>query len=626
MNNEYDMQVIDNVQNTHDATDRNLFVMSTTNVRPCFAMLRGVNPTSHIDLLNACQEIESSLYLSSYLYVHNAVAGLSESVPAHTLTIARQGPSIETWTSYMDKSESGTDIVRSIHCPFWPDSAREWQSRTRKYVWPSPHDIKAIVEFGFHLVPVGHPHSDMNMMEWRISFSVAERTLVWSFNHIQMQCYAVMKLILKEFINPHCSPHCRVLCSYFIKTFLFWEYEEIDPSYWHKNNFRNCIMRLLSDFCECIRLGSLMHYFIQSFNLLSVKMTDEIQMELLRIFDIILQSDIAVLKECKTLNKVWFECINRETGTIDGAGTAKRNLLKNDECMMATIQNLQAGVLKLHKRDFVSLFTLTSKFIYHFHMQHALHKTDLIRLTMIFLLSDARFSLTYMMLQRVGNTTLYKPRRFLQSNVSGIDISTCRLWYAMLMTKCGDYHLSLRIVNKVLSSISPFALYYTGCSLRHLSDETKERYEDMCSSIDTRITERARKAWMFDLRIMPLNMDMTPAAIQVELIHCDEEFGVYLSPFVCAYYLMFLNYYGLRQYDNRDRALRQLVDVVNDPEQHGLHRWHSFNIAGNCLLSVGETEQARNMFMRSLEDTYTLSLPAVHRHNSAQYYIQCLSR
>ena len=35
-------------------------------------------------------------------------------------------------------------------------------------------------------------------------FSVAERTLVWSYNHIQMQCYAVMKLILKEFINPHC--------------------------------------------------------------------------------------------------------------------------------------------------------------------------------------------------------------------------------------------------------------------------------------------------------------------------------------------------------------------------------------------------------------------------------------
>ena len=50
---------------------------------------------------------------------------------------------------------------------------------------------KKIIQFGFHLVPVGYPHSDVNMIEWRISFSVAERTLVWSFNHIQMQCYAV---------------------------------------------------------------------------------------------------------------------------------------------------------------------------------------------------------------------------------------------------------------------------------------------------------------------------------------------------------------------------------------------------------------------------------------------------
>ena len=138
------------------------------------------------------------------------------------------------------------------------------------------------------------------------------------------------------------------------------------------------------------------------------------------------------------------------------------------------------------------------------------------------------------------------------------------------MTKFRDYTLSLRIVNQVLTNISPFALYFNGINLCDVSDETKERSVDMFSGYDARVTERARRAWMFDLRIMSLDMDMVPAAIQVELIHCDKTIGVLLSPFVCAYYLMFLNYRDLSQYDNRDRALRQLIDVVKEPEQDGL--------------------------------------------------------
>ena len=192
------------------------------------------------------------------------------------------------------------------------------------------------------------------------------------------------------------------------------------------------------------------------------------------------------------------------------------------------------------------------------------------------------------------------------------------------MTKYGDNRLSLRIINKVLSSISPFSLYHTAIDFFNVSDETKERYVDIFSSNDTLVTERAKRAWMFYLRIMPSHMDMVPAAFQIELKHCDDDQGMVASPFVCAYYLMFLNYCGLRQYGKRDRALRQLIDVVNDPEQCGNLRYNSYNIAGHCLLSVGEPKQARDMFIRSYE--FTLPYPTYHRHNSAQYYLQCLSQ
>ena len=115
-------------------------------------------------------------------------------------------------------------------------------------------------------------------------------------------------------------------------------------------------------------------------------------------------------------------------------------------------------------------------------------------------------------------------------------------------------------------------------------------------------------------------MDIVPEAVQVELKHCNKYYGVYLSPFVCAYYLMFRNYYGLRQYDNMHCALRQLIDAVFDPEQHENLIYHSYNIAGHCLMLIGETVQALDLFKLSYETT--LINPAHHPLNSANYYLQ----
>ena len=336
INNAAKLLIIQKMQDAPTATHRKVFYMETEDVPPCFAMLRSVNQVQHGQLFDACQLIDNEMYLSSYLLVHNAISEMNTNV--YDKKIAKQGPSIERWSPYMDTSQSGADNVSSIHCPFWPDSATEWRTRPRQYAWPSPHDITSIVDFGFHLVPVGQPSSDMNMMEWRISFSVAERTLVWSFNHVQIQCYAVMKIILKEFINPHCSPDNRALCSYFIKTFLFWKYEETDPSFWCQENFRECIIFLVSGFRKCIIHRTLKHYFIKGFNLFSVKLTTGAREEILRILDIALQSDISIMKECNTLTIVWDKFVNHyEFGIRDSSLRGEGNILKTDACLMRYI-------------------------------------------------------------------------------------------------------------------------------------------------------------------------------------------------------------------------------------------------------------------------------------------------
>ncbi|CAC5389053.1 unnamed protein product [Mytilus coruscus] len=81
------------------------------------------------------------------------------------------------------------DLVYCIKSVNWPNIASEWVIRKRKYGWPSQEMIQNIQSQGCHLVPVSSK-VDARLTEdneWRLSFSFAERELVHSFNHTQLQ-------------------------------------------------------------------------------------------------------------------------------------------------------------------------------------------------------------------------------------------------------------------------------------------------------------------------------------------------------------------------------------------------------------------------------------------------------
>ena len=146
-------------------------------------------------------------------------------------------------------------------------------------------------------------------------FFYRRKYLVWSFNHVQMQMYAILKLILKEFIKVNCSAENNVLCSYFIKTFLFWKFEGTDKHFWRTENFRTCLKYLLTEF----------HYFIPSFNLLEVKLTQHAQLELLQLWDIVTQYDIKIIEQCRTLKQVWREFANITDNSVITHSCALQN-------------------------------------------------------------------------------------------------------------------------------------------------------------------------------------------------------------------------------------------------------------------------------------------------------------
>ena len=474
MNELYGVKIVQSLDNIPETSSHVTFFMSTENIRPGFALLQHVNQKLTLIkqpfLFFAFQKMNDVSYLSSNSVVDlykNIKSWLDPFTNGESFIRARQGPSVETWGEFHDKSESGIDDVFSIHCDFWPKVASEWTQRARNFGWPAPRDISSIVAFGCHVVPVGHPHSETKLNEWRISFSVAERTLVWAFNHVQMQCYAVLKIILKEFIKVKCSPQNQFLCSYFIKTFLFWKYEASEPKFWREDNFRECIMYLLTEFSKCIREGVLSHYFIPTFNLLSVKITRAAQTELLQLFDIIIQSDIRILRECRTLQKVWSEFVeNRDKGNVFLHCLKKKHRLTDDECIMQKLYTIVVGVL----HDCTSLSRNDVARIY-LSLPCKTNLKTLVLETFLFKLRIKTFQ------GSSENRCVYKLHRFAHNETFSFDLSSCKLWCAILLLMKRDYSTSLSIINKLLSSISPYTLYLSGPGIRSCN-ETKRLYMD----------------------------------------------------------------------------------------------------------------------------------------------------
>ena len=603
VNNRHCVKVIQSLDENPYISPLCIFVMCTDNTHPGFALLQLVSNVHQTmikpHIYKSLQNRNGSHYLNSDVFVNgHSVHTLSTDIEGETFK--RQGPSLEFWDKFADKSDSGRDTVLSIHCAFWPNEAAEWTNRVRNFCWPTQADISSIIEFGFHLVPVGHPHSIVNSIEWRISFSMAERVLVWSFNHTQMQCYALMKILLKEFIKVKCNPQNQVLCSYFIKTFLFWKYETTELNFWREDNLRECIKLLMSEFSQCIKDGVLRHYFIPRFNLLSVKLTRAAQIELLQLIDIIIESDISILKECRTLQNTWSEFLqvyqNRNNVVCN---QNKRIMCINEKCMMENIEKLESFTNTMISSKILDTFCKTPI------------KAIVLR----------KCIFTYVksiLMDHCGseNKDMYQIYRTAQNETLSADISTCKLWCAILLYMRRDFSSTLSIINQFLSDIPPYAIYLRKYKFVARNEDI-ELYVSMLQDSNTSIIERAKKAWMFPMSFRKNMSDSLPLGLNILLYFSDG--GINLSPFICAYYLQFLCYHQMHQYANRDCVLKQLIELEKNPKQLKF-KITDINIIGHCLLLAGQRALARYTFYRSY--TETQSRPPEDKYNSAIWYLQ----
>ena len=228
-----------------------------------------------------------------------------------------------------------------------------------------------------------------------------------------------------------------------------------------------------------------------------------------------------------------------------------------------------------------------------------------------------------LLVPNLGEEQLARLNRIAHYPSVSFDISTLKIWCAIIHVMKRDYKTALCIVEELESCIPPFALYEP-----HLypcgPSETEMLYAEEFVNSDTESIQRARKAWMFNIEFLKSKSDVLPLAIQIELYFCHEiHRRVRISPFTCLYYLMFLCYHELKQYRNRNQVLHELENVAHDYLKNGniINRQHAYNIAGHCLLIAGKKRRAREMFEYS-HRYLTNKCSSLERYNSATWYLQ----
>ncbi|CAC5417819.1 unnamed protein product [Mytilus coruscus] len=167
---------------------------------------------------------------------------------------------------FSSKQESlVSDNVPCLYFDYWPPCAYDWTTRFKPNGWPEDRIIKQIVSHKCMLAPVGHHDSSDKDVQFRLSIT-GENILFQHLNNVQVHCYILLKIILKDKLRPILnSDNKDILSSYCMKNVIFWcvERESVD---WTVSNLVCCLQICIRKLILYLQEYYLPHYIIKSYD------------------------------------------------------------------------------------------------------------------------------------------------------------------------------------------------------------------------------------------------------------------------------------------------------------------------------------------------------------------------
>ena len=269
----------------YDINNVKILIMENEMTKPGFTLLRRLTSSTVIPFLD-------KFYVSSKKWRELDV---NDYINGHAHTVFNHGPC----TSY-EVCEKEFDHAFCLKCDFWPANAISSIQRLHQSSWPSPDILLSIVTDGVLFVPIGAKQSIYEDTEWRMSFSLAEKRLIHSMNHTQFLCYGLLKLFLKEAIDANVDVK-GLLCSYFLKTALFWEITA-SPHHWNPSSLLSCFWKCFLRLLQWVSNSYCPIFFIPENNMFHGKIEGENRDKLLQHLRTLYYEGYRCLLMCPSLN------------------------------------------------------------------------------------------------------------------------------------------------------------------------------------------------------------------------------------------------------------------------------------------------------------------------------------
>ncbi|XP_069141428.1 uncharacterized protein [Argopecten irradians] len=538
--------------------------------------------------------VNNKTFISSDMYREQCA---KSQVPTMGMEFATNGPS--TTCSAL---RNEFDIVNCFPCYIWSREAEEWLTRPRLYGWPDQTLIEKIVKSGCHMVPVGDKCSNDTFLQWRISFAAAEKCLVHSFSYVQVKVYALLKYFLKQIKKTlkETIGDDDILCSYFMKTVMFYAIEDTTEIFWQDKNIFYCFWFCFNILIGWVRAGFCPNYFIPANNMFKRKVHGLHQQMLL-----------CILEHCH--QKKWL-CLS--------LGNFFKPSIWEDLCDTNLSRPLseQERLLHRHHAMFEALI----------HSPYNFHRRD-IKAFDLLSVSKSDFDEVYTYFGAMCNLRCIASELISEDVLNSRDISSnknrytnlrkCRYWIspnALMGTDVmhlatfhfmtGNFIKCLEICRQVRKLVS----CYNGGFPLSLYSTLQQHY--LChrpggGSIE--ILQILCKIYINVIALSHIDVSLSHLCLEMSM----KSTFLYIPPLPYVLFLNFLCYHELGNTSGRDEALRNLIQVQHDKYQGGQLYWITNTLLGICYQILGDFHMAIRAYLESAQSKspYRYFNPAIDR-------------
>ncbi|XP_063400192.1 uncharacterized protein LOC134684813 [Mytilus trossulus] len=402
------------------------------------------------------------------------------------------------------------DSASCLRCNKWISPVQQWIYRSRT-TWPDYTLVNSAVQYGVLFVPIGCKNSPNEDLQWRTSFSVTEKLLIYSFTHTQLLCYALMKIILKDLIKPR---HGDLLCSYFLKTIMFWISEEVIPSKWKPKNMLSCFLDCFSRLIYCVEYKTCLHYFIPEYNLFEDRFTEEEHKTLMYALKSIYGSPWTSIFHTETFLNYRLQSENSNWMTPSASALSCFYYIRstyNPGLIHSELKRISTGNTNIFRRDMCVYIICDSA-------RKSIQKSDMLNLT-------------------DRNKSFYKQYKilfaYLKITLQSDSISSWLL-LASLFYNCKQYQECLDMTNYYLSRCTPDMIYlHSNNSLAEQTvfEQMKQRL-GLALAFKHLVIEDVWFQYPFDL----LPDELIPLVVNENLPIPPVVYS-YLLQFLCCHYL-----------------------------------------------------------------------------------------